>query len=242
MGSSPLSRGILPQGCVPGYRFRIIPALAGNTTGRGRIFAKPWDHPRSRGEYPLALRVLMIWAGSSPLSRGILESVTLELRELGIIPALAGNTCPVADSTPFSWDHPRSRGEYFHPSGVKMHSLGSSPLSRGILGDARIWRGRRRIIPALAGNTDVRSMCPTTRPDHPRSRGEYLVDHLLTPLTEGSSPLSRGIPICPTTRPCGTRIIPALAGNTENASTAARQTTDHPRSRGEYLTRGFAVS
>ena len=152
-GSSPLSRGIHqhPQG----QRLvrRIIPALAGNTTGRGRIFAKPWDHPRSRGEYS--------WNGvvCHDPSR--------------IIPALAGNTGRIRTAVPRCRDHPRSRGEYATRTSRATPSIGSSPLSRGILtihidGDPVL-----RIIPALAGNTRTMG-CREKNPwDHPRSRGEY---------------------------------------------------------------------
>ena len=51
----------------------------------------------------------------------------------------------------------------------------------------------------------------------------------------GSSPLSRGIhpPVSAAQPPC--RIIPALAGNTIVWAVSHGHETDHPRSRGEYL-------
>ena len=91
-------------------------------------------------------------------------------------------------------DHPRSRGEYQAARISLYWREGSSPLSRGIPAHGSIDRVAVRIIPALAGNT-----CHTKRrewnpQDHPRSRGEYILELPLFLLRKGSSPLSRGIP------------------------------------------------
>ena len=92
-----------------------------------------------------------------------------------------------------------------------------------------------RIIPALAGNTFIHRTTLTLRPDHPRSRGEYVALPMVKRCAEGSSPLSRGIPCFrgSLTRP--SRIIPALAGNTDIEQLSAYVNEDHPRSRGEYV-------
>ena len=111
---------------------------------------------------------------------------------------------------------------------------GSSPLSRGIRG-LRASEGRvARIIPALAGNTKVKSLVASTEVDHPRSRGEY--DDLLCQreTCEGSSPLSRGILRGVRASPSHPGIIPALAGNTQKGAPGCTSSRDHPRSRGEY--------
>ena len=76
--------------------------------------------------------------GSSPLSRGILDEKNKTPFEVGIIPALAGNTNCVLESYYGPTDHPRSRGEYFREIGLETAELGSSPLSRGILVDKAI--------------------------------------------------------------------------------------------------------
>ena len=91
--------------------------------------------------------------GSSPLSRGILIPAVHSVVEVGIIPALAGNTSVVTGYGEQLPDHPRSRGEYvaFNYDGDRL--AGSSPLSRGIhrhIGHLPVAEG---IIPALAGNT-----------------------------------------------------------------------------------------
>ena len=92
-----------------------------------------------------------------------------------IIPALAGNTVDVYLPFGCGGDHPRSRGEYTPDIIVCYRGAGSSPLSRGILANARKMHLRHRIIPALAGNTRGRYWPAGRRSDHPRSRGEYLV-------------------------------------------------------------------
>ena len=138
-------------------------------------------------------------------------------------------------------------------------SPGSSPLSRGIRRGTPRGRTRRGIIPALAGNTTAGSTPTLWHWDHPRSRGEYRVGELCAgyggdhprsrgeyfgggathPTTWGSSPLSRGIRWGHPWGLLSLGIIPALAGNTDRRRPTGPGWTDHPRSRGEYLLRGF---
>ena len=194
LGSSPLSRGILDH----------------DTLTRSAAA----DHPRSRGEYTNPVAGLRIVGGSSPLSRGILLRGRTPGRRRRIIPALAGNTCQMADPAAVPADHPRSRGEYSgRPRDSRGHR-GSSPLSRGILAGVDEDQPVVRIIPALAGNTDCRLAGSTCMGDHPRSRGEYPTYGRGSLGSPGSSPLSRGIPFSP--------------------SFSSFTRVDHPRSRGEY--------
>ena len=172
-GSSPLSRGIPGAAAFRVEGLRIIPALAGNTRRFARGCCQNRDHPRSRGEYKMSVRMAVSGAGSSPLSRGIRFR---RFRAGGggrIIPALAGNTLQEMLDGPPRPDHPRSRGEYASTRSVSRTGEGSSPLSRGIRRRPGQHPTRVRIIPALAGNTSDRSSNPGTSPDHPRSRGEY---------------------------------------------------------------------
>ena len=111
---------------------------------------------------------------------------------------------------------------------------GSSPLSRGIRSRGSDVRNLDRIIPALAGNTRHPRPRTTGTRDHPRSRGEYQAPTTSDNWDEGSSPLSRGIPVRVTAVPSGRGIIPALAGNTTANREGDVRYTDHPRSRGEY--------
>ena len=152
--------------------------------------------------------------GSSPLSRGIPGSGRSRSVTVRIIPALAGNTGQRSHFGVHGPDHPRSRGEYSLMITSIVGTLGSSPLSRGILLFRRGDSPRGRIIPALAGNTTAGEDGHKQAADHPRSRGEYARELRNGPPGAGSSPLSRGIPsmISPISKSLG--IIPALAGNT----------------------------
>ena len=192
-GSSPLSRGILVVNIHHNKRHRIIPALAGNTASPEASPRTFTDHPRSRGEYVAADWALIRHAGSSPLSRGILSSPFRTCAARGIIPALAGNTFGRQPSAATGPDHPRSRGEYHFGTARSDQSTGSSPLSRGIPPRGRRRARRRRIIPALAGNTDPVAVAHDGHLDHPRSRGEYVLQNIEWITAVGSSPLSRGI-------------------------------------------------
>ena len=153
-----------------------------------------------------------------------------------IIPALAGNTPAWSPPTTAPTDHPRSRGEYVSGRRRGTPPGGSSPLSRGIRSGDVSHAMVGGIIPALAGNTILPFSQCLLRPDHPRSRGEYPVHCRNSGFCCGSSPLSRGIPPSETSIVDTSGIIPALAGNTHQASRFLCDPKDHPRSRGEYTT------
>ena len=199
------------------------------------------DHPRSRGEYSRRKRGFAVFHGSSPLSRGIRAPLRVRVPPPGIIPALAGNTRRDRSSPYADQDHPRSRGEYRLCSTTICSGRGSSPLSRGILAGVIPSQVRARIIPALAGNTSLQSRRTRSTRDHPRSRGEYTASRTGMVATEGSSPLSRGIPIRAGCRRTAPGIIPALAGNTWTRSSSSAGTFgSSPLSRGIHLlTRDF---
>ncbi len=176
-GSSPLARGTranphssnTPRSVHPRSRGehlakhlavrskpRFIPARAGNTARGTAAPPSTSVHPRSRGEHCPEIQALVQHAGSSPLARGTPSAETAGQSDSRFIPARAGNT---HNGRGRSWQetvHPRSRGE--HPAGVQPASLrpGSSPLARGTLDPRGPRRGRRRFIPARAGNTKCR--------------------------------------------------------------------------------------
>src|SRR5674476_161928 len=90
-----------------------------------------------------------------------------------IIPALAGSTCRRGGDNFRFRDHPRSRGEHNQPQTLLPFQQGSSPLSRGAHVHGTLWHPPARIIPALAGSTEVHTGAACDRWDHPRSRGEH---------------------------------------------------------------------
>ena len=131
-GSSPLARGLRGGVIGGGVEQRIIPARAGFTRRRRWWRSWPWDHPRSRGVYPTIWRRRPAGPGSSPLARGLLESVLTDEGYVGIIPARAGFTAPARARTGPASDHPRSRGVYGSPPTPTAATGGSSPLARGL--------------------------------------------------------------------------------------------------------------
>ena len=174
--------------------------------------------------------------GSSPLARGLRGRASLPRGLIGIIPARAGFTMgPRTACTPTP-DHPRSRGVYFSSGMWSMCQTGSSPLARGLRTRRDHHRGARRIIPARAGFTTARGAWTSCHRDHPRSRGVYLAAVYGAVTGKGSSPLARGLlgKKGKAVREAG--IIPARAGFTDKADNRRRMATDHPRSRGVYLT------
>ena len=91
-----------------------------------------------------------------------------------------------------------------------------------------------RIIPARAGFTARIATTPSTRRDHPRSRGVYRPNRDNAFHTAGSSPLARGLHEQYILPEAGRRIIPARAGFTRRSRPWRCRCGDHPRSRGVY--------
>ena len=152
-GSSPLARGLRPR--IPTDRSvaGIIPARAGFTPMRLIRASQNSDHPRSRGVYPCASARRSSGPGSSPLARGLPARFADVNGQFRIIPARAGFTID-RQACASAWaDHPRSRGVYKTAHRTKTTLDGSSPLARGLLGQAENVLLELRIIPARAGFT-----------------------------------------------------------------------------------------
>ena len=113
-------------------------------------------------------------------------------------------------------------------------AAGSSPLARGLLASNGVKGYDKRIIPARAGFTIALLAVFVAVTDHPRSRGVYVARGRQFRTANGSSPLARGLLLRhgPARRQAG--IIPARAGFTAWSREAARESPDHPRSRGVY--------
>ena len=154
----------------------------------------------------------MLTLGSSPLTRGKGSFDAGNGVGRRIIPAYAGKSLLVKSNNDCRRDHPRLRGEKQGSRHMAQGGRGSSPQTRGK--DRYFWRYdmTRRIIPAYAGKSSVRSRTATTNRDHPRLRGEKSAMHQALSHGGGSSPLTRGkeTPTHPHRVP--KRIIPAYAG------------------------------
>ena len=197
-GSSPLARGLLEPGDPRRQVERIIPARAGFTSSGGT--PSDWD------------------SGSSPLARGLPLDLGELVRGRRIIPARAGFTGHLPCIRRGRSDHPRSRGVYVFEFSDTVPCEGSSPLARGLPGNADSVDQASGIIPARAGFTASTASTGTGPRDHPRSRGVYTVECRTRTPEDGSSPLARGLPGAVPAELCPVGIIPARAGFTPRAS------------------------
>ena len=133
-GSSPLTRGALVGQVLHRELRGLIPAHAGSTMMTYPEWKIATAHPRSRGEHLRGGRALRCAEGSSPLTRGAPGSVTEEPLVGGLIPAHAGSTTDRHHRRPRRRAHPRSRGEHESNPSASTAPGGSSPLTRGALG------------------------------------------------------------------------------------------------------------
>ena len=133
IGSPPLTRGIQRAFQPCSCRHRFTPAHAGNTKLPIYNFQDNKVHPRSRGEYSTRRFNVFTRVGSPPLTRGIRWRRWRIPIPDGFTPAHAGNTWCSACWLQYRQVHPRSRGEYGIQSGTSKLTLGSPPLTRGIL-------------------------------------------------------------------------------------------------------------
>ena len=152
------------------------------------------DHPRACGEHNNRGLSFNTIIGSSPRVRGTRRNRSCRNPQRRIIPARAGNTCPVNTATSAPPDHPRACGEHGVFWSIYNWFIGSSPRVRGTRAGGKV-----------AGE------------------GEHNVAEQFILHTDGSSPRVRGTQSFAYPAPRTTRIIPARAGehsdpvqNTEN--------------------------
>ena len=157
------------------------------------------------------------------------------------IPAYAGSTHPRLAPVAGRGDHPRIRGE--HPDIARRARTcpGSSPHTRGAPGFSLFPRMESRIIPAYAGSTCGSIKWIPAPWDHPRIRGEHLLDGRGKPRNEGSSPHTRGALHSRARRVQEHGIIPAYAGSTPRPGAGQSPAADHPRIRGEHIVKSGVI-
>ena len=110
-GSSPRVRGKLSAGRHFAGQVGLIPALAGKTLWAGNMFSGIWAHPRAGGENFLMPVKMLLIVGSSPRWRGKRPPARSEIKNGGLIPALAGKTPNASFVANRSAAHPRAGGE-----------------------------------------------------------------------------------------------------------------------------------
>ena len=217
MGSSPHTRGALPEVARRNGEVGIIPAYAGSTQCAGiRLGERSGSSPHTRG------------APQARLRRGF---------RAGIIPAYAGSTVTPATAPGYLPDHPRIRGEHDDVAGDGGGAVGSSPHTRGARVATPPYPAASRIIPAYAGSTLSAASGWLSGGDHPRIRGEHRTSWTFHASICGSSPHTRGAPLGRDAGGCRRGIIPAYAGSTRRRGCRRGSRPDHPRIRGEHHSR-----
>ena len=152
-GSSPLTRGKPASDRGHGTPARLIPAHAGKTPhGTTRGTPRP-AHPRSRGENIVPRGRSARAGGSSPLTRGKLQTGPCAPWAWRLIPAHAGKTSWREAPRRSGPAHPRSRGENRAADLDPSAPRGSSPLTRGKPRGEVDAAVAERLIPAHAGKT-----------------------------------------------------------------------------------------
>ena len=125
------------------------------------------------------------------------------------------------------------RGEDPSISLSRHRTTGSPPHARGRPLDQLKSAQDHGITPACAGKTSSMPTASTPRTDHPRMRGEDLVDANGVNAQNGSPPHARGRRSRPVESLLSRGITPACAGKTSSFCCLACQFQDHPRMRGE---------
>ena len=217
-GSSPRARGTDHPSCRIAFGRRFIPACAGNSSQTKFTSSACPVHPRVRGEQGDVDRRVVAVAGSSPRARGTGGQVLGRAAGGRFIPACAGNSWAPSTTPTAASVHPRVRGEQGTILNQVSAGTGSSPRARGTASAPRWPPAETRFIPACAGNSPRRRRCTTTRPVHPRVRGEQARHHRRCGKHLGSSPRARGTVQQMERVRRRLRFIPACAGNRPSLS------------------------
>ncbi len=213
LGSPPRARGTATRRAAPPSRSGITPACAGNRCRTPRRAAAAEDHPRVRGEQPVADMVTWSAQGSPPRARGTDRVRAVGQEPGGITPACAGNSASRSPTRRARGDHPRVRGEQGWAEKQTGGELGSPPRARGTDEDVDCRPADARITPACAGNSRRGCRRRAGGRDHPRVRGEQSGWCRSASWSMGSPPRARGTVPFPRRSPWCRGITPACAGN-----------------------------
>ena len=154
--------------------------------------------------------------GSSPLTRGTLNSVSIVSINSRFIPAYAGNS-------------------YYERFNGRSQD-GSSPLTRGTPLLRCSASAKNRFIPAYAGNSKELGADTAFHLVHPRLRGELGSSCASREFHSAVHPRLRGeLAVKGRGVLLGVRFIPAYAGNSISNMSSARLEAVHPRLRGELF-------
>ena len=134
-------------------------------------------------------------------------------------------------------DHPRLRGENALARVCPHVAHGPPPPARGEPARGALVATSKRTTPACAGRTAASRAPGRAPPDHPRLRGENRLGRPDGARLVGPPPPARGERRALQDMPDGPRTTPACAGRTCGRRTSTTARPDHPRLRGENVTR-----
>ena len=127
------------------------------------------------------------------------------------------------------------RGENEQGTKTISHQPGTSPRARGKHLHLQPWLAVNRNIPACAGKTRHRNLTTLSMREHPRVRGENVVDNTKAEKEAGTSPRARGKLMCFSSHFRDRGNIPACAGKTRKTLPGRTTKREHPRVRGENI-------
>ena len=177
------------------------------------------------------------YSGTSPRARGKLRSEKVAKTAVRNIPACAGKTGKPAPSSKLVQEHPRVRGENSTITSFTCLITGTSPRARGKQPKSVSMENLIRNIPACAGKTLRYCFRGRICQEHPRVRGENVLNMITHTFKDGTSPRARGKPAAQDHFFGFLRNIPACAGKTCEGWPAIFRGSEHPRVRGENATR-----
>ncbi len=231
-GPSPRARGRLTKAKNWKHENRSIPACAGETSKRSRLFISSKVHPRVRGGDTGRLKRKIQALGPSPRARGRHLFITTTVLVKRSIPACAGETLGNEMSYEAFAVHPRVRGGDAGRPNAAISSTGPSPRARGRRPDPGGEGQQRGSIPACAGETPSGTrICPHVGV-HPRVRGGDYQKTDRDASVSGPSPRARGRHHHRRPQSPDHRSIPACAGETIKFGVVPIFRWVHPRVRG----------
>ena len=170
--------------------------------------------------------------GSSPLTRGSVETVPEVMQRARFIPAYAGFWAAAICRALFRAVHPRLRGVLVIMRPRRKSQKGSSPLTRGSGLKLDMAKELARFIPAYAGFWYLRWLFAVCLQVHPRLRGVLILSMMHLSPKLGSSPLTRGSATIDVFEGDFGRFIPAYAGFCGPLYLDRSPLRVHPRLRG----------
>ena len=211
-GLSPRVRGNQLRDAVSCIRLRSIPACAGEPLPFRRRSLASSVYPRVCGGTRPWHAVKRPASGLSPRVRGNRTMFLVHRRELGSIPACAGEPIPIQNVRPCAKVYPRVCGGTSSPSNSTTDDSGLSPRVRGNLLLPLEFALQHRSIPACAGEPFPARAASASGKVYPRVCGGTAGTPRRPLLIDGLSPRVRGNLLIKDTMHGLDGSIPACAG------------------------------